>query len=164
MFTCVIQADVQIELTILQGDGEYLIRAPIGYDGDDDKVYSLFVALSPLPGYADIPGYELCFSIIEAKSDQSFLRDFWDGLETKRILSDARQRGLVSNLLMVAIQRLVDEAAPGLVHMTTHTPDLPRGALQKFYRIAAMFERLGYESGRADSWHGRYIWMMQRPV
>jgi len=137
---------------------------PIGFDTDRDKVYSLFVALSPLNGYADAPGYELCFSIIEAMSDQSEIRDFWDGLETKRFLSDPDQRVAVGNLLMLSIRRLVDEAAPGLVQMTTHTAGLPVAALQKFNRISAMFGQLGWDAGRADSWYGHYIWMMQRPL
>ncbi len=162
MFISAIDLTGEILLDILKGDGEFIARVPIGYDDDLGVVYSVFVALSPMIGYADIPGYELVFNITVAAIDESTVHACWDGRETRGFLTDAILRKQVLAIICSCIGTLIDEAKPNLVSMTTHTAHLPRAALTKFDRICAMLGVRGFIAGKADQYNGRYIWMMDR--
>lgn len=162
MFVSSIDLTGEVLFDVLRGEGEFIVRAPIGYDDETDVVYSAFVALSPLAGYADVPGYELVFNILEAAIDGSFVHEFWDGADTRRFLSERGLRLRIRTLIFRAVEILIDDAAPNLVSMTTHSPDLPATALMKYQQICGIFRNRGFTAGKADSWHGRHIWMMER--
>lgn len=162
MFICTVHPGSDIPIVVLKGNDEFIARVPVGYEDATGAVYSAFVAFSPLIGYADIPGYECIYSVIEASHDQSHTRDCWDGTETLPLIPDRDDRTIVLNVICLAIDRLIDEANAPIVSMTTHTPNLPSKALRKFNRICTVFREKGYHAGKADSYHGRHIWMMHR--
>lgn len=162
MFVPALDSDVGSTLNILKGNGEFVVRVPVGFDPECGNVFSLLVAISPLAGYADIPGYELIFGIVEAAVDGSDLNVSWDGAETKHFLADRRNRQAIRGILHVAVATLIDEAKPKLISMTTHTADLPERALGKFNELCAVFAAKGFKADKADTWHGRHMWMMFR--
>lgn len=162
MFVSALELDQPIEVSQLEGDGEFIVRIPCGFCSDTDYVYSLFVALSPLAGYADLPGYELIFSIIEGSLDGRHTRAIWDGNDTKTVIVEAEHRSLIRVAMKTAVFSLITAASPPLVSMTTHTAYLPDNALTKFNEICRIFADMGYQAGRADSYHGRHVWMMTR--
>ncbi|WP_146173366.1 hypothetical protein [Sphingomonas faeni] len=162
MFICTVSPGGPVPIVILRGNEEFLARVPVGFDDDTGAVYSVFAALSPLIGYADVPGYECVFSIIEASHDEAHMRDCWDGLETEPLIPDSEHRGHILNLICMVVGRLVDAAQPGIVSMTTHSPNLPEKALLKFNQICTVFHEKGYTVWLSDSYHGRYVWMMER--
>jgi hypothetical protein len=163
MFICTLEPGSPIPIVVLKGNNEFIVRAPVGFEDSTGVVYSALVAFSPLIGYADIPGYECVFSIIEAQPDESHIRDCWDGLETKPLIPDTEHRNLIRGTIGLAVTHLIDEACPGLVSMTTHSANLPPKALRKFNELCRVFRGKGYIAGRADSWNGRYTWMMEKP-
>lgn len=162
MFISTLEHGQPISVDTMAGNGEFIVRIPIGYDDDTDAVYSLIVALSSLPGMADIPGYELTFSIVVAAIDGSQISECWDGLEARQFLVDADHRSMVKSLIYQAATHLTAESGANLVHMVTHTSNLPERALVKFNEICAVFRGIGFRAGRGDSWHGQHIWMMER--
>ncbi len=125
-------------------------------------VYSVVVALSPLVGYVDLPGYELVFNVVAADVSGNEMRAYWDGSETKAFLSEASLRLQVRQVIFMLVGLLIDEASPALVSMTTHEAGLPPAALTKYHEICAIFRERGFRAGKADSWHGQHIWMMER--
>lgn len=162
MFQTSLDLTGEVPITIMRGNGEFLARAPFGYDPIDATVWSVFVALSPLPGYADVPGYELVFNILCAATDGSTVREFWDGRDTKIAFDERPIREQVRHLICRCVELLIDEASPNLVSMTTHSDGLPIEALTKFSEICAVFYGKGFRAGKSDVWHGRHIWMMER--
>lgn len=162
MFICTVAPGEPVPIMVLEGNNEFLARMPVGFDDATGAVYSVFAALSPLIGYADVPGYECIFSVIEASHDEQHIRECWDGLETQALISDGQHRAVIRNVICMAVDRLVDAAQPGIVSMTTHSSNLPSKALRKFNQICTVFSQKGYKVGRADSYHGRFIWMMER--
>lgn len=162
MFTSALDLTGEIELTILKGEGEFIVRTPIGYDPDADIVFSVLVAFSTLAGHADVPGYELVFAVVEAAIDGTEMRSYWDGRDTKAFLAEPTLRRRVRHIILEAVEVLIDEAAPKLVHMTTHRAGLPDAALRKYRDICALFRSKGFTAGEADVWHGQHIWMMTR--
>lgn len=162
MFASHLCVDGSVEITTLSANEEYIVRIPLGYDTETQDIISLFVALAPLAGYADVPGMELVFNITAANRTHDQVRTWWDGAETKPILEDPAIRAMVRSLLHRAVEVLIDEAAPSLVSMTTHEAHLPPKALTKFREICAIFAAKGFKAGKADSWHGRHVWMMHK--
>ncbi|KQT34673.1 hypothetical protein ASG29_00440 [Sphingomonas sp. Leaf412] len=162
MFVSAFDLTGEISVDKLVGNGEFILRAPIGYDDVEGTVYSAFVALSPLIGYADLPGYELIFNIT-ASSEGCDVVAFWDGSETVALLAERSLREKVRVLIFMLIEMLIDEASPALVSMTTHRPGLPIKALAKYHGICAVFRSRGFRAGKADEFHGQHIWMMERP-
>jgi hypothetical protein len=162
MFVSAVDLTGEVCLDILKGDGEVIVRVAIGFDPNIELVYSVVIALSPLVGYADVPGYELVFNIVEAATDGTELRVFWDGRETSALLPEPALRGQVRDLILLCVGTAVDEASPGLVSMTTHSANLPDRALTKYHEICALFHHRGFTAGKADVWHGHHIWMMTR--
>lgn len=160
MFVSTLDPDLGRTLNILKGNGEFVVRVPIGIDPERASVYSLLVAISPMAGYADIPGYELIFSIVEAAVDDPDLNTFWDGADTKHFLPDRQDRRTVRGILLVAAATLIDEAQPKLISMSTHTANLPERALDKFNELCAVFAAKGFKAGKANTWYGRHMWMM----
>ncbi len=162
MFISALDLTGEVMVDQLRGEGEYLARCPIGYDDIEDTVYSAVVALSPLIGYADLPGYELVFNVVAADIHGREIQAYWDGAETKGFLSDASLRQRVRALICMMVGLLIDDASPALVSMTTHEAGLPPNALTKYHEICAIFRERGFRAGKADSWHGQHIWMMER--
>lgn len=162
MFIFTVRQGDPIPFTFLKGENEYIVRIPIGFDDDTNAVYSAFVAFSPLTGYADVPGYECIFSITEASIDEGHLHDFTDGMDTRSIITDPTHRKMIRSLICMAIERLIDESDPGIVSMVTHSADLPVKALSKFSQICSVFRRRGFNAGKADPYHGRHVWMMEK--
>jgi len=162
MFICTLTPDNDVTFTTLKRDNEIIVRVAIGYDSTSSEVISLFCVLSPLIGYSDIPGYELVFNLLRSTQDGNEISAYWDGEETKAFLTDGDERRRVRALLIAVVGSLLDETNANLVSMTTHTPNLPPKALEKFYSICAIFRDKGFTAGKADVWHGQHIWMMKR--
>ena len=161
MFVSALDLTGEVCVDKLFGDGEFILRVPIGYDDVEGTVYSVVVALSPLVGYADLPGYELVFNVTAA-DEYGDVVAYWDGSDTAALLAEASLRGRVRALICRLVDMLIDEADPPLVSMTTHRAGLPARALRKYYDICAIFARRGFTAGKADVWHGQHIWMMTR--
>ena len=161
MFVCTLGEETPI--APLHGNGEYIYRAAIGYDDETQHVYSALVIFAPLPGYGDGTGYELVFRIVAAPSDGSDVRDYHDGLATKRFIAEPQHRHDILDVVKFIICGHIDVLKPAAVEMMTHSENLPNSALRKFHEIAAEFGARGYHAGPADPWHGRWVWMMRLP-
>lgn len=148
-------------MTLLSGNGEFIVRVAVGYDSETNYVFSTFVALAPTAGYVDTK-YDLSFAIIEASLDEAHIESRTDGLTTKAVISDRNHRSLIRMVACQSVRHLIDVAKPAVVNMVTHSSDLPEKALQKFHEIAAVFGQNGYKAGRCDPWHGHQIWLMER--
>lgn len=162
MIVCTLQDGKDIPVTVLTGEGEFIRRAPIGFDVDTGATYSVFVAFALIPGQADIPGYELIFHLIESQFNEEHIRPIWDGLESKAIFPNPADRRAILAIICMLVRDLIDAAGPGVVSMTTHSPNLPSKALEKYEQIAMVFVVKGYKAGQADPWNGQRIWMMQK--
>lgn len=162
MFVSALDLTGEAELTVLKGDGECIVRVPIGFDPEADTVFSVFVAMSTLAGYADVPGFELVFAIVETSLDGAEVRTYWDGRDTRALLAEPDLRAWVRKLILSAVTVLIDELKPNLVSMVTRRRDLPATALIKYHKICALFRSQGFTAGKADPWHGQHIWMMTR--
>ena len=161
LFVCTLGEETPI--ASLHGNGEFIYRAAIGYDDQTQCVFSALVIFAPLPGFGDGTGYELVFRIVEAPADGSAPRDYHDGLETKRFISEPDDRRDIIDVVTFMICGHIDAVRPAAVEMMTHTENLPVSALRKFHQIAAEFGKRGYKAGPADPWHGRWVWMMRLP-
>lgn len=162
MYVSLLRSDCEVPVSVLRRDDEFIVQVQIGYDDAAQRVYSLFVTLAPLMGYADVPGYELVFAVLDASIGGTDIIDHHDGATTRSFLADPLDRARVLALLVQATQLLIDEARPNHVNMVTHSADLPNKALMKFQRLCALFGRNGFTAGKGNSYHGRHIWMMTR--
>lgn len=160
-FICTLEPDESVQLTVLKGNGEFIVRAAFGYDDETNHVFSTFVVLAPMAGYTDTK-YDLAFSVLEAAIDSDYINDCSDGLSTMRVIQDPTHRAAALALICLSVRHLIDEAAPNVVNMVTHSRDLPEKALRKFHQIAAVFGSNGYQAGMCDPWHGHNIWLMER--
>lgn len=161
MFMSAIDLTGEVRVELLSRDREFIATAPIGWDDVEGTVYSAFVALAPLTGYADVPGYELVFNIVAA-DDGGSIHTYHDGSETRHLLTEPTLRRQVRSLILHLVELLIDEAKPPLVSMVTHNAGLPPSALNKYYDVCAIFAARGYRAGKSDVWHGQHIWMMER--
>ncbi|WP_151987386.1 hypothetical protein [Rhizobium sp. EC-SD404] len=150
-----------LHLAMIKGNGEFIVRAPVGYDDQTGLVYSTFVAIAPMAAYTDTK-YDLSFALIEASTDGSHVEDKRDGLATRPVISSNDERSLIRAVICASVSQIIDEAKPSVVSMMTHSSGLPAKALRKFDEIARVFAQQGYRSGRADPWSGHHIWMMER--
>lgn len=151
------------DIVQLAGTSEYVYRAAIGYDDETQHVYSALVIFTPHPAYGDGSCCELVFRVIESNHDGSYLGEFPDGLNTRRIIVEPAQRAGVLDLVCYMVECHIDAVLPPAVEMVTYAENLPEKALEKFQRIASIFSGKGYRAGPADPWHGRWIWMMRLP-
>lgn len=164
MFVCSLSDGGEVPITVAREDGgEFIARVAVGYEDDTGCVYSTFVAFSPLIGYADVPGFECTFTIIEAQTDSSHERIFWDGEATKALLGSTEDRARIFQVVLASIGILIDEAQPGLVHMVTHASNLPKKALRKYDDACSVFVSKGYDGRPGNPWNGHHIWMMVKP-
>ncbi|MEP9400378.1 hypothetical protein [Sphingomonas sp. VNH70] len=162
MYVSLLEPGRGVSVNVLRSDDEFIVQVPIGFDDAARRVYSLFVAMAPLMGCADIPGYELTFEVVDASIDKTDVIAHYDGTATRKFLADPEDRARVRNLLLRATELLIDEAQPNQVQMMTHSAHLPPKALVKFGELCALFGSKGFIAGKADSYHGRHIWMMTR--
>lgn len=141
---------------------DFVIQMPIGFNSAEERVFSLFVALSP-PAGAVVGEFELVFCLIDTdeKTGEELGR-IWDGLHARRILTEHTHRALVLSAILATVHFLIDQISPVRVHMITHSPDLPDKALRKFNRIATLFGQNGYRSGQCDRYHGQRLWIMEK--
>ncbi len=158
-FVLTINGEDSIEIEVLKGNGEHIHRCAIGFCDETDSVFSVVVALSPQPGSGDLGHYEIVFHVLEHLSDGEFI-DYTDGLQTRFL--DGHAREIVMNIICTCTAGLIDAVKPTVVSMVTREPDLPEKALLKYHRIALVFSKYDYRSGRGDPWHGLQIWMMER--
>jgi hypothetical protein len=159
MFVCTINPEESVGLDIVEDGYETLVRVPVGYCASTGCVYSLVVALTPLPATLTP---ELRFFIVEAQPDGSHIRLWWDGAESRGVIVDREHRRLIRYVLCIAVRHLIETVAPDAVEMMTRTPHLPKPALSKFYQIAGIFGQCGFDARRADGYAGVFIWMMRR--
>ena len=157
-FVCTLDPDEDLDVDVIEANGEFIARLAIGYDSETDKTFSLAVALSPVPGAY----MELSFSVVGLCQTSGDWSDFWDGLATKPLFPLKEDRSVIRAALMGCVAMLVDVVRPEIVSMSTHTANLPKLALAKFWEVNRIFADRGYRAGRADSYHGRYVWMMRR--
>src|SRR4051794_19297511 len=91
-FICTLDPDLPLVLTQISseaGQGETIVRIPVGLDDETGAVFSIFVCLATLPGYGAMR-HELVFYLVCAvNDDEDFFRD---GLETKVIITDHMDR------------------------------------------------------------------------
>lgn len=156
-FVFSLEFDTKTELDIISKNSEHLARFPIGYDDETDLVYSGLVIFSPLPG----GNTELVFAIVSSDALGIEITNYYDGKLTRPIITSSITRRLIVDAFFAAIECLIDEYRPEIISMVTYTADLPQKALEKFERISGLFRKRGYNAGRADKWHGRFIWMMK---
>ncbi|WP_294354187.1 hypothetical protein [uncultured Sphingomonas sp.] len=161
MFVSTLDLTGEVAVDRLTGDGEFIARAAIGYDDVEGTTYSAFVALSPLTGYADIPGYELVFNITAADAGGDVMA-YWDGADTQHLLIEPYLRAEVRSLICTLVDMLIDDVEPPLVSMVTQVAHLPPAALTKYHQICAIFAGKGYRAGKSNSWNGQHTWMMER--
>lgn len=157
-FVCSLDPDSELDVDVIEANGEFIVRLAIGYDDENGETFSIAVALSPLPG----DFMELSFSVISICQASGDWSDFWDGLATKPLIPLHKDRNLIKSAMLSCVAALVDEVRPEIVSMTTHTANLPETALAKFWEVNRIFAERGYHAGRADGYHGRYVWMMRR--
>ncbi|MBB2678694.1 UNVERIFIED_ORG: hypothetical protein GGI61_002254 [Rhizobium esperanzae] len=162
-FVCTLHPDHPVTLTQLKseaGQGETIVRIPIGVDDENETVFSVFVCLATVVGFGELR-HELVFHVVAAHLDGE---DFFsDGAETRYIISDSGDRRRVLEAIGLATEMLIDEVAPLEVIMTTHEPNLPPKALQKYGFIGSILIRQGYIPAHPDPYHGRHIWMFTQP-
>jgi hypothetical protein len=156
VFTCEITDD--FDFSAFVKNDEAICIVPIGHV--DQKPVSLLTALSPTPGHFP-DGFELIFVIVvdAGKPDKI---EYYDGKDTLGLIADRDDRATICRALRSTVNALIDVIEPKLVSMTTHSAHLPEKALRKFHDIAVLFRDRGYQSGPADSYHGRLVWMMER--
>lgn len=157
-FICTLDPNDDLDIDVIESNEEYVVRLAIGFDSESQKTYSLAVALSPLPGGS----MELTFSVLIFCQNSGEWHDIWDGLATSAIFSSKDERNLIRAALMACVTLLIDHVRPHTVNFVTHTAALPNKALVKFFEVQQIFIDKGYAGGRADSYHGRYVWIMTR--
>lgn len=157
-FKCTLDPNEDLNIDVIESNGEFIVRLAVGFDPDSEKTYSISVALSPLPGGC----MELSFSVVMYCQHSGDWGDLWDGATTRSVFTSPNDRELIRAALMACIALLVDHVRPEIVSFVTHTPNLPGKALAKFWEVQRIFTDHGYVGGRADPYHGRYVWMMRR--
>lgn len=162
-FICTLDPNLPLVLTAIcseAGQGETIIRIPVGIDDESEAVFSIFVCLATLPGYGALR-HELAFHII--KADDGYEDFYSDGLETLTTISDRIARNRILQVICIATDKLIDEVAPVEVEIITHEANLPRKALNKYLAIGNVFVKHGYVPAYPDPFHGRHIWMFTQP-
>ncbi|WP_155976121.1 hypothetical protein [Novispirillum itersonii] len=144
-------------LTLL--DGEFIVRIPVAVDEETKAVLSVFVCLSPEPGFAP-DGYELVFNLVESGGDDDD-RYFSDGRETRRLISDPVQRAMILRVICEAVSMVLSKAQPRRITMMTMQPNLPDKALTKYDCLAMVMTSKGYIGGRCDPYQGLRIWIFE---
>lgn len=157
-FICTLDPSGDHDIDVIDSNGEYIVRLAVGFDPESQKTYSLAVALSPQPGGS----MELTFNVMSVCQHSGEWHAIWDGLATGAIFSSRDERSLIRAALMACVALLVEQVRPPDVNFVTHTANLPDKALTKFWDVQRIFSELGYHGGRADQYHGRYIWIMTR--
>ncbi len=158
--TWLLPHDGSLELEVIEGNGEFLVRVALGAVESEGGVLSLVVALSPAPG--GVPGeMEQVFHVTYAQADDS-ISQYFDGLDTTRLISAPEHRQMTRNALCAATHELIKRAQPESVFFVTHNNHLPDKALVKYEEIADVYRSCGYDARKGDSWHGQHIWMVKR--
>ena len=142
---------------MLVGNNEAVATFKIGYDDISELIYSVVVALSPSP-----LGDEIVFFVTAAEADQSFVHNYYDGLETKNFLKNEDERRMVRAFTCKTVGFVIDRLKPITACMTTHTADLPEKALTKFDSIIAEFIGRGYLCRESEPYQGRLMWFFDR--
>ena len=160
-FVFTLEPDAQITISMFVAPGEWITVTNFGYDSDCNISYSLHNSLCTIPGQPD-DVLEQAFSVIEYDEETDSEYSFFDGVSTKRFLPDPMHRRAVVDALCATTRLLIDKAKPRIITGTTHTPNLPEKAREKFRRLLEVYDRCGYQAGVADSYHGRHIYMAER--
>ena len=163
-FICTLDPEEPLLLTQInseEGQGETIIRIPIGIDSVSEEVFSVFVCFATIPGYGALR-HELVFHVVKAIEGGD--ETFWsDGLETAHIIPNHMDRFLILNVICLATDKLIDQVGPIEVMMTTHEANLPAKALAKYKGIGSVFVSRGYVPAHPDIYHGRHIWTYTQP-
>jgi hypothetical protein len=163
-FVCCLSPEHQLVLTNIHsehGQGETIIRIPIGTDSVTGAVFSVFVCLATEPGYGPLR-HELVFHVVKAEFGEEDVY-FQDGLETRGTITNSIDRQMVLQAICIATQMLIDQVAPVEVVIATHEANLPPRALAKYGRIGSVFVNRGYVPAHPDPYHGIQIWMFTQP-
>ena len=139
---------------ICTGDG-VSVSALVGFDDDDDIVYSVSVCLSRNP----TGELELSFCVVETH-DGNMHYDIWDGRGT-RYLKGADRRHVL-NVVRGAVLECMTRLVPSMFTMVTYDGHLPDKALVKYRFIAHMSEKSGYRVLEFDSYQGKRLWVFER--
>lgn len=149
-----------MELTVLSGNNEHIVRIPIGYDDQSDHTFSLVATLSPWTGA--LPGeFEQTFFIAETAGTEAEIYSYFEPLTVRNFIPNPADRALIRVALLGATEMLIDVAKPSIVTFCTFEPNLPDKALEKFHQIAEIYRKCGYDARKADPYHGRQIWLAE---
>jgi hypothetical protein len=155
-FVRTVELTHDLEATLFIGNIEYVWQLAIGYDDQSDSTISLLACLSPVPGGM----LEFVFNVVEADSGNEY--KYWDGLATKVKMPRPEDRAIALDLICRAIAPLVKESRAEEILCSTHTPDLPDGAVRKFLVIMEAFRRCGYNATEQEPSHGYRAWIIRR--
>lgn len=153
-FICTV--DDATEINVFRRGNAWLAVAAVGFDPEEKKDYSVAVGLEPAGG--DLEYY---FNLIIADNETGTEDIVWDGKYVHRLI-DKESRKAILNVILAATRRLLQEAKPERFFRCTYEPDLPDRALEKHERVTEAMAECGYLSRRADPYHGKRIWIVER--
>ena len=136
---------------------DYLVVVPIGYDLDENTLYSLIVSLGPQAG-GDM---ELIFYIYVEDFNGIEIESIFESYRTKFLFTKTDRR-LILEKLLFSIELLIQTGKPASIFFTTNGMDAEEKAMQKYVRIALVCKMCGYVGGRFDSYCGEYVWKLTR--
>ena len=147
-----------IEVEVFNRGSEWVSIVPFGYDSETEETISVFVAVAPQPQ----GDHEHVFCIVRADQYSDEEQQVWSGLSTKELFPSPDDRAMVLGLICAVTAAVLQEANVRKVFHCTHDDNPPEKALNKHIAIMKVFRDLGYTGGRADSYHGHHIWIMER--
>gem|GEM_PF-2836810 len=132
------------------------IQVQIGFDPDENKIFTLTVQLD-VPG--GLFGDELSFWV-EAEDADGKIETYWDGLETRFISRFYRSQILA--VIANSTEVLLNEFEPKSVIMVASSANLPIRATAKYLKIIEVFKKLGYDNQELGRVAGVQSWRFDR--
>jgi len=132
------------------------IQVQIGFDPDENKIFTLTVQLD-VPG--GLFGDELSFWV-EAENADGKIETYWDGLETRFISRFYRSQILA--VIANSTEVLLNEFEPKSVIMVASSANLPIRATAKYLKIIEVFKKLGYDNQELGRVAGVQSWRFDR--
>lgn len=149
-----------IEAPVFQiSEQTFSAHAFIGMDDKSGATYNAVASLCPDFGYAPTRK-QLTFEIVESEQGMT-PTDYNDGRQTKRFLV-GEHRALALACVSIASRALVTDVQPKVIAMVTAQANMPKKALAKYDKLCMSIAPLGYSWGRANSYHGSHMWIMEK--
>ncbi|CAA7624005.1 hypothetical protein MTBLM5_60131 [Magnetospirillum sp. LM-5] len=148
--------DETIEVDQFHSDGRsHAMQSKLGVDMVCGKTYFAYVGLEIMIGGTD---HELIFFIQELDHATGTTRDYWCGLDTKRLFPKQTDRAWIVRVACELTCRLLQMTKPVRVYRVTHDDYPPDKALDKHERVTAVFIDCGYTVTRCDSYERKRVW------